>query len=383
MKRRLENLLEIVNQVVSNPRRLIFQAVSFALGGGLLTMAVSLGFTASNQVAKSFDALRATEAQIDGPGVDASTLPTDYRERLLGIEGVEDAVLLATYESGRISTSVWGTDPVSVSVVSVDAAGWETLGARVRGRFPVDMSGGPFAAVGEVTAERLGITDVDGYRSIWIEGVPVVVAAIIDDGGRERSLTETVVVEGDWIGTVIPQDTRRILMGVAPGAGEYVSGVAASVLVPFAPESVWVMAPPDPKRFRVEFESGVNSALLGFGMLSVVLGALVVAAASSMSVISRTSEFGLLRALGARGIDVFTQVLGEAVVVGLAGGVAGGSLGVLGTIWVAHARDWLPVIDPRTILVSTIGSAAVAAVAGIWPAIRAARIDPVRALRSG
>lgn len=382
MRLRVEHLLEIVNQVVANPRRLVFQAVSFALGGGLLTMAVSLGFTASNQVAKSFDALRATEARIDGQGVDIG-LPADYRERLLGIEGVEDAVLITPHESASISTSISGVNAWSVPLTAIDPAGWAALGAQVRGRFPVDMGGGPFVAVGEATAKRLGITDIDGHRTIWIEGLPAVVAAIIEDGGRERSFAESIVVEGEWVEAVAARGNRRILVTVAPGAGEYVSSVAAQVLFPFAPDSVWVMAPPDPKRFRVEMESGVNSALIGFGLLAVVLGAMVVAAASSMSVMSRTSEFGLLRALGGRGVDVFAQVLWEAVAIGLAGGIAGGSLGVLGTLWVAHTRDWLPVIDPRTVIASTIGAALVAALAGIGPALRAARIDPVRALRSG
>lgn len=95
----------------------------------------------------------------------------------------------------------------------------------------------------------------------------------------------------------------------------------------------------------------------------------------------RTGEIGLRRALGARSRHVLTQFLTESAVLGTLGGLIGTSLGVLTVVGVAMARDWTPVVQPTTVFAAPLIGLVTGALAGLYPAWRAARIQPVAALR--
>jgi putative ABC transport system permease protein len=101
-----------------------------------------------------------------------------------------------------------------------------------------------------------------------------------------------------------------------------------------------------------------------------------------ISVLERRSEIGLRRALGATKGQIRTQFLAEAILLALLGGAAGIGAGVLATAIYAHARHWTTAI-PTLAWAGGIGAAiAIGAIAGILPAIRAARLSPTDALRT-
>lgn len=95
----------------------------------------------------------------------------------------------------------------------------------------------------------------------------------------------------------------------------------------------------------------------------------------------RTGEIGLRRALGARSRHVLIQFLTESAVLGTLGGIIGTSLGVLAVVGVAVARDWTPVVQPGTVIAAPVIGLTTGLLAGLYPAWRAARIQPVEALR--
>jgi len=101
-----------------------------------------------------------------------------------------------------------------------------------------------------------------------------------------------------------------------------------------------------------------------------------------ISVLERRSEIGLRRALGATRRHVAEQFLAEAVLLSVLGGLAGAVIGVVATVIYARTQHWSVLIPPLA-LYGGIGAAlAIGAIAGLYPAMRAARLSPTEALRT-
>jgi putative ABC transport system permease protein len=162
-----------------------------------------------------------------------------------------------------------------------------------------------------------------------------------------------------------------------------IASQAAIALNPNAPESLSVGAPSDPSATRNQVESDVNDLFLLLGLVSLIVGAIGIANVTLVTVMERTGEIGLRRALGAGRRHIATQFLTESVALGLVGGIIGASVGILIVVGVAAARDWTPVLSMWMPAAAPAVGALVGLLAGLYPSIRAARMEPVDALRSG
>lgn len=171
------------------------------------------------------------------------------------------------------------------------------------------------------------------------------------------------------------------IIEVRPGAAQVVGDQVALALRPEDPDSLTVVTPTDPERLREQVESDIDGMYVLLGAVSLLIGAIGIANTTLVSVIERTNEIGLRRALGATKRHIAAQFLAESAVLGTIGGVIGTSLGVAGLAVVAAARSWTGVIAPATLAAPLIGTV-VGLVAGFYPARRAAAIEPVAALRS-
>jgi putative ABC transport system permease protein len=117
--------------------------------------------------------------------------------------------------------------------------------------------------------------------------------------------------------------------------------------------------------------AGISLLVGGIGIMNIML----------VSVTERTREIGLRLALGARGTDVLTQFLVEAVVMSLAGGVVGVALGFTGSEIVRAVTGWNTMISPQIVVLALGFAAGVGVFFGFYPARRAAALDPIEALR--
>jgi ABC-type antimicrobial peptide transport system permease subunit len=129
-------------------------------------------------------------------------------------------------------------------------------------------------------------------------------------------------------------------------------------------------------------KAAFNSLFLGLGAVALLVGAIGVANIMVISVLERRSEIGLRRALGATKGHIRTQFLSEAILLALAGGVVGIGLGALATAIYAHVKGWATVIPTDAWAGGLAATILIGALAGLLPALRAARLNPTEALWS-
>ena len=163
---------------------------------------------------------------------------------------------------------------------------------------------------------------------------------------------------------------------------EDVRSVLARTIDPESPDEVDVTRPSDAIEARAAAKSTFTSLFLGLGAVALLVGGVGIANVMVISVLERRSEIGLRRSLGATRRHVGLQFLTESLLLSLVGGVAGVALGAAVAGVYASSRGWEVVVPPAVLAGGVLAALAVGAVAGLYPALRAARLAPVEALRS-
>ena len=128
--------------------------------------------------------------------------------------------------------------------------------------------------------------------------------------------------------------------------------------------------------------TGLLTALLtAIAGISLVIGGIGIMNIMYVSVTERTKEIGLRMSIGARGIDILSQFLTEAIMLSVTGGVIGILLGEALGLIIAHALSWPPVVNESSIIISFSVCTVIGVFFGYYPALKASRLDPIEALR--
>jgi putative ABC transport system permease protein len=240
------------------------------------------------------------------------------------------------------------------------------------------------AVIGIDVANDLGISRLETLPSLYVGENLFTVIGILDDAPRDRGLTSAVIIPytiaAERFGVSRPQ---RVVIETALGAASLIASQAATALNPNAPESLSVAAPSEPKSAKEGVQSDVNQLFLLLGLVSLVVGAIGIANVTLVTVMERTGEIGLRRALGASRRHIAGQFLAESVAMGVVGGIIGATVGILLVVGVSASRQWTPVLELWLPVVAPFVGAVVGLLAGLYPSVRAARMEPVDALRSG
>jgi putative ABC transport system permease protein len=161
-----------------------------------------------------------------------------------------------------------------------------------------------------------------------------------------------------------------------------VDGLLAAQANPENPTQVNVSQPSAALTAQADAQGAFNGLFLGLGAVALLVGAVGVANIMVISVLERRSEIGLRRALGATRGHIRNQFLSEAVLLAALGGAAGVAAGVLATVGYATVRNETIVIPVIAWAGGLAAAIAIGAIAGLIPALRAARLSPTDALRT-
>jgi putative ABC transport system permease protein len=294
---------------------------------------------------------------------------------------------LNAYRS-RLIPSV-NTNALSVQAASLDLP--RTVGAAVAaGRYlNAATAREPVAVLGAAAAQRLGIDRLYPGERIWLGSTPAAgmwfyLAGILDSAALAPEIDSSVLVGFPAAERYLDFDGHPATVYVRSVTSETaaVQSVLAATANPEAPNEVDVSQPSAALTARAEAQGALNSLFLGLGAVSLLVGAVGVANIMLIGVLERRSEIGLRRSLGATKGHIRVQFLSEAVLLALLGGVVGVGAGVVSTAVYAHVKHWTVVV-PATAWAGGLGAAIlIGAVAGLLPAIRAARMSPTEALRT-
>jgi putative ABC transport system permease protein len=305
-------------------------------------------------------------------------------------------------DTGDISTATVYRSPliptIDTNALSVQAASLNLLpavGTSVAQGTYLNAATATEAAVvlGAAAAQRLGIDRVYPHERIWLGGVwfyvigilnPAVLAPEIDSSAligypaAKRYLNYSTINNGQ--DTIGPPTT--IYLRSQPNEVAAVQSVLAQTANPENPNEVNVSQPSAALTARADAQGAFNGLFLGLGAVALLVGAVGVANIMIISVLERRSEIGLRRALGATRGQIRAQFLTEAILLALLGGAAGVAVGVLATIVYAHTKHWAVVIPTEAWAGGIAAAILIGAIAGLMPAIRAARLSPTEALRT-
>ncbi|HSE10828.1 MAG TPA: ABC transporter permease [Nocardioidaceae bacterium] len=391
-------VLEAFAGMFARPGRMLLTVLGTTIGLAALVATLGLSRTAGQQIIGRFDELAATEITVTSLPVEegrpSNDLPWDAPRRLERLNGVVAAGTLTAVDVGGVLVSGSAVqDPLNRSAfkLPVEAASpglFETVRARMGAGRLIDAGhsrrADHVAVLGPNAAEQLGVTRIDGLRSISIGDEVFLVIGMLDSVQRKHDLLSSVI---------IPEGTARRLYHVsAPesvvaetevGAASMLSRQVPLALRPDAPNGLKVASPEQPQRIRAGIEADLNLLFLMLGGVSLLVGAIGIANVTLVSVMERIGEIGLRRALGATRRHIATQFLLESATMGAVGGVLGASAGMLVVTVVAAYQTWTPVIDPLIPLLAPVVGGATGLLAGLYPAVRAAGLEPVEALRAG
>ena len=305
-------------------------------------------------------------------------------------------------DTGDISSANVYRSPLIPSIdsnaLTVDAASLNLLpavGTRVARGSYLDAATAtePTVVLGAAAAQRLGIDHVYPHARVWLGGMwfyvigilkPAVLAPEIDGSAlvgyaaAKQYLNDTSTINGTL--TVGPPTT--IYVRAQNSQVNAVDNILARTADPENPSYVDVSQPSAALTARVDAQGAFNGLFLGLGAVALLVGAVGVANIMIISVLERRSEIGLRRALGATRGQIRAQFLSEAILLALLGGAAGVTIGSFATIVYAHTKHWAVVIPTEAWAGGIASAILIGAIAGLLPAIRAARLSPTDALRT-
>ena len=344
-----------------------------ALGTNLVT--VSPGFTRTG----------ATR----GASGSATTLTLDDASALAQLDGVQAiAPELTTNKLVIAGTQnetarVIGTTPGYLSVFAYSMwVGSDLNQASVDHNMRV-------AVIGATTADNLGLTDSSLGSTLYIGGLPFQLIGIMQPKGGSTTADDQVLIPLSTAHELFVGSNSVSTIGLSAVNQDQIATVSAEITATLEQRHGITNGVDD---FSISTQaqllgtvSGVSDTLTlllaGIASISLLVGGIGIMNIMLVSVRERTREIGIRKAIGARGRDILSQFLVEALALSLAGGLIGVGLGVIASYGIGVYAGWGFVFNPVTVVVAVLFSLIVGVVFGVWPASQAARLDPVVALR--
>ena len=335
-----------------------------ALGTNLLTVTPSGGFGGGDGTLPA-----------EAVGKSSRIAPV---ERTADVVTLEQTVLrndlVNPNETGGVTAMAADTDLLIALNGTVDSGAWlnEATASTTN------------VVLGSVTAERLGVVDVSLGTIIFLGGEWFTVIGVLEPFPLAPDLDRAALIGKPIAESLfeVELNPSTIYVRTSPEQVDSVRGVLGPTADPQDPDEVSISRPSELLEAQEATDAAFTSLFLGLGAVSLLVGGVGIANVMVIAVIERRNEIGLRRALGATRAHIRRQFLTESLILSAIGGVAGVLLGILVTAFWANNEGWEIVIPPLAIVGGLASAFAIGAVAGLYPAMRAARLAPTEALRS-
>lgn len=299
------------------------------------------------------------------------------------------AVTAVSAASVRRNPYIEAQETSGLAVYAADRGLLATLGGRVlEGRF---LDGAneryPLVVLGTVAAQRLGVDrlSVAGRPvQVYLGDMWFTVAGVLAPMPLAPEIERAALI-GYPIARRVFGTTRHastLYVRADPERVLEAGSLLAATADPQNPEQTQISRPSDALQARADAQSTLTAVFLGLGAVALLVGGVGIANVMVISVLERRPEIGLRRALGATRAHIAVQFLGESVLLSLLGGAAGIGLGAAATAGYAATQGWIVVVPVLSIAGAIAIALALGALAGLYPAVRAARLAPAAALRS-
>jgi putative ABC transport system permease protein len=371
--------------------RAALSALGIAIGIGAMVAVVGVSASSQAQLLATIDALGTNLLTIT-PGQtftgNNEVLPATSVASVDLMREVDSAV--AVYQLSGATVLRTGFVPsLQTGGVGVDASGENlphVLGVRLASGHFLDAVADryPEVVLGSQAASVLTITHVGGHVMVYLANKWFIVVGLLKRVVLDPTLDSTVFIS-------LPVAER--LFRLQPNPSEIyvrtnvnnvtqVSNLLAPTVDPQNADGVQVARPTDALEARAAAKGQFTTLLLGLGAVALLVGAIGIANIMVISVLERRTEIGVRRALGATRRHISAQFLTESALLAAFGGIAGLALGAGATAVYSLAQNQPFVVPLYALVVAPVAGFVIGAVAGLYPAAKAARLSPTEALRA-
>ncbi len=371
----------------SRKGRTLLTALGIAIGIASMVAVIGISSSSKANLIAEIDKIGTNLLQIQpGSSVlgDAATLPVESPAMVRRIGPVLQASSVSRLQT-EVQRSEFADDNNGLDVLATEPQLLATLeGSLVHGRFLDDLTATlPTVVLGSVAAERLGILDLSEGPVVDVAGVRFAVIGILHPVDLNPDIDRAVLIGNvaaeEFLGAeIVP---TAIYLRTDPELVEAVRQVLPRTVNPADPNEVSVSRPSDALEARAQVDENLQRLLLGLGAVALVVGGVGIANVMVISVLERRGEIGLRRALGATRRHIASQFVLESASLATLGGVIGCVLGSAVTYVYANNQGWLVDIPVQSLAAGVGAALILGAIAGLYPAIRAALLDPADAVR--
>jgi putative ABC transport system permease protein len=374
------------------PLRALLSALGIAIGVASIVAVLGITRSSQAQLLAEIDRLGTNLLVVEyGHNINGAEVPlpgsaTASIGRLDGVRSVAPSAELTgihVYRNDQIPAPHIG----GLAVRAADARLLDTLdGTVVSGRF-LDAALGdfPVTVLGAQAALQLGIERLDRPTRVWLGGHWFTVAGILAPLALAPEIDRSALIGFTVARQLFGRDGKPSRIYVRTDIDRVTSvyerlGASAN---PVASNEVAVGRPSDALTIRAAAEGTLNGLFLGLGAVALLVGAIGIANVMVIGVLERRTEIGLRRALGAARVHVAAQFLAEATILAAIGAAGGLIVGAAITAGVAREHGWPLVLPGKAPLLALGATLVIGTLAGLYPAVRAARLAPTDALRAG